>query len=237
MTAKQCRVVFADAVRPPANATVDGERLRQEIDQFRRDVVGFDPEEAMVDPARMDDLVHHVYHDAGRDRETDADRASGAGEDRGVDSDQQPVAVDQRAAGIALVDCGVGLDEVLQRVDSKVRSPQRRHDAHRDRLPDVERIADCQHDVADPQRLGSPKRDGGQVLQVHLKNRQIGVGIGTDQVRRHAPAVGQRHRDLVAGLHDVVVGQDVAVRRGDNAGAQADDPLRLQAVGVAEKLA
>src|SRR5207248_5852684 len=37
MTAKQCHDVFADAIRPPAKATVDGERLRQEIDQFRRD--------------------------------------------------------------------------------------------------------------------------------------------------------------------------------------------------------
>src|SRR5205814_10142347 len=37
MTAKQRRAVFADAVRKPAKANVDGERLRQEIDQFRRD--------------------------------------------------------------------------------------------------------------------------------------------------------------------------------------------------------
>ncbi len=37
MTAKQRRAVFADASRQPANAAVDGDLLRKEIDQFRRD--------------------------------------------------------------------------------------------------------------------------------------------------------------------------------------------------------
>ena len=34
---RQCRAVFADAVRKPAKATLDGEQLRQEIDEFYRD--------------------------------------------------------------------------------------------------------------------------------------------------------------------------------------------------------
>ena len=37
MTAKLRRAVFADAVRQPVKATIDGNQLRQEIDQFRRD--------------------------------------------------------------------------------------------------------------------------------------------------------------------------------------------------------
>jgi hypothetical protein len=37
MTDNQRRAVFADTVPPPKKAPVDGERLRQEIDQFRRD--------------------------------------------------------------------------------------------------------------------------------------------------------------------------------------------------------
>ena len=37
MTAKQRRAVFGEAVRLPARAAVDGDQLRQEIDQFRRD--------------------------------------------------------------------------------------------------------------------------------------------------------------------------------------------------------
>jgi hypothetical protein len=37
MTDAQRRAVFADLVRRPANAAVDADQLRQEIDQFRRD--------------------------------------------------------------------------------------------------------------------------------------------------------------------------------------------------------
>jgi hypothetical protein len=37
MTAKQRRNVFANAVRKPAKMVVDGDQLRHEVDQFRRD--------------------------------------------------------------------------------------------------------------------------------------------------------------------------------------------------------
>ena len=48
-----------------------------------------------------------------RDREADADRAARRRDDGGVDADHLAVHVEQRAAGIAAVDGGVGLDEVV----------------------------------------------------------------------------------------------------------------------------
>ena len=65
-----------------------------------------------------------------------------------------PVEIDQRAAGIARIDGGVGLDEELVVADADLRARQRRDDAVRHRLPDAERIADGEHHVAHLQRVG-----------------------------------------------------------------------------------
>jgi hypothetical protein len=58
-----------------------------------------------------DDLVREV----DRDREADADVAAAAAEDRGVDADDLALRVEQRAARVARIDGGVGLDEVVVR--------------------------------------------------------------------------------------------------------------------------
>ena len=58
-------------------------------------------------------LAHQRADDAaggGVDRHGQAEPDAG---DRGVDADQPARAVDQRAAGVAGVECGVGLDDVL----------------------------------------------------------------------------------------------------------------------------
>jgi hypothetical protein len=55
----------------------------------------------------------------GRNREADADRAARLRHDRGVDADEVAAHVDQRTAGIALVDRRVGLDEILEHVDAE----------------------------------------------------------------------------------------------------------------------
>ena len=54
-----------------------------------------------------------MAREVARDGEADALVAAGLAEDRGVDADQLAARVDQRAAGVARVDRGVGLDEVL----------------------------------------------------------------------------------------------------------------------------
>ena len=73
----------------------------------------------------------------------------GLREDRAVDADQVAGGVDERAAGVARVDRGVGLDEVLEAVDAEMVAAERRHDAHRHRVAEAEGVADRQHDVAD----------------------------------------------------------------------------------------
>ena len=75
-----------------------------------------------------------------------------------------PGQIDQRAAGIAGIDRGVGLDEELIIGDADLGARQRRHDAMRHGLPDAERIADRQHQVADLQIVGIAELDGGKAL-------------------------------------------------------------------------
>ena len=62
-----------------------------------------------------------------------------------------PVHVEERPAGVAAVDRGVGLDEVV--VAALQRAVARRDDAGGDREALAERVADGQHPVADLRRV------------------------------------------------------------------------------------
>ena len=80
-----------------------------------------------------------------------------------------PAQVDQRAARIAGIDRGVGLDEVLIALDAETAAPERADDARGDGLAEAERIADRHHVVTDLQpiavaerhRRGAPGRGSG----------------------------------------------------------------------------
>ena len=72
-----------------------------------------------------------------------------------------PLQVDQRAAGIARIDRGVGLDEVLVAQPAQAAAADRRDDARGHRLAEAERIADRDHEIADAQRAGIGQRQRG----------------------------------------------------------------------------
>ena len=86
-----------------------------------------------------------------------------------------PAGADQRAAGVALVDRGIRLDEVLEAPSPlrRRRAPLGADDAHRHGLADAERVADREHDVADAHRVGVAERQRLQVGAVDLQDRQI----------------------------------------------------------------
>ena len=87
-------------------------------------------------------------------READADRAAGGRDDRRIDADHLAVEIEQRAAGIAAIDGGVGLDVVVIGTGIDV-AVARRHDAGRDGAAEAERIADRHHPFAEPQLVRS----------------------------------------------------------------------------------
>ncbi len=133
---------------------------------------------------------------------------------RTIDAHQAASRVDQRAAGIAQIDGGVGLDEILVAVDlvEQMHAPAfGGDDASRHRLPDVERIADGKHQVAHPQAVAVSERDGGKILRLDLDDGDIGLGVGADDLAFELAVVREGHLELVGAFDDVVVGQDIAV--------------------------
>src|SRR4051812_47773139 len=71
----------------------------------------------------------------------EADRAAGRRDDQRVDADDLAFEVEQRAAGIAAIDRGVGLDVAVIRTLADV-AVARRDDAGRDRAAEAEGVAD-----------------------------------------------------------------------------------------------
>ncbi len=157
-----------------------------------------------------------------------------------------PLRVHQRAAGVAGVDGGVGLHEVLVGLDAQVRAAHGRDDAERDRLAQLKRVANGQHPLRHLQARRVAPGNGRQVARVHLQQRQVGRRIDADDGGGHLALVGsQRHADgqvldadapLIAG-DDVVVGEDEPVGADHDAGPQAalDAAARAEDVVVAEE--
>ena len=119
--------------------------------------------------------LHYPPRQVGGNGETDPDIAAGARIDRGVDAGQFAIRGDQRAAGIAGIDGGVGLDEELIIIGRALGAGQRRDDAHGHGLSDAKRVADRQHQIAHLDRIAVAERHSGKALAlgVDLEHRQV----------------------------------------------------------------
>ena len=188
---------------------VDVEGFRQ----FGRQVLDDDAQVAAAYLAVVDELSHDSTDHVGGNGETDSDIAPGRGEYRRIDAHQPTVQVDERTAGIARVDGGIGLNEILVPLDTQAAATERADDAAGDRLVEPERVADRHHEIADAQGVRIGKPDLRQFIRFHLQNRQVDLRIAADQRRLQQPAVGEGHIDVVGTLHDVVVGDDVSPPR------------------------
>jgi hypothetical protein len=82
-----------------------------------RDRVEVNAEVAAGDFAGLHEAVGDLADEIRGDGEADALETAAAAEDGGVDAEEAAVDVDERAAGVAGVDRGVGLDEVLVAFD------------------------------------------------------------------------------------------------------------------------
>jgi hypothetical protein len=166
-----------------------------------------------------EDLLHDAPHEVDRYRKTDALRAAvGAIQYRCIDADQIAVCVDERAARIAEVDGGIGLNEILKCHDAELAAPRGADDALSHRLTQSVGIADGQRDVADPQGVGAPQRHDRQVADGEVQDGDIGVGIAADEGRLRDSAVRQLRHDRVRSGNHVMVGHDGALGIDDDAG-------------------
>ncbi len=207
------------AVLEPVDAIDCAREARTELDADRAArhlVAGAD--EVVVD---RDDGV-------GGHGESDALIAGRLREDGGVDADDFAVHVEQRAAGVAGIDGGVGLDEVLELsaragLDGAVLGG---NDAGGDGLRQGEGAADGFNPVADLGLVGVAELDGGQRgIGVDLDDGEVGGLVGADHARRTSEVLsvgigGELDVDLVGLLDHVIVGDDVALGVDDEAGAE-----------------
>ena len=113
-------------------------------------------------------------------------RGPGRAVDGGVDADEAAAAVEQRAAGVAGVDGGVGLDRCFDRA-SRRRSGScgraRRDDAGGERLVEAEGVADGEDFLPDLEVAARADAGIGRSLsrgRVDLENGQVVVGGGAD---------------------------------------------------------
>jgi hypothetical protein len=151
----------------------------------RVDVLAVDAQGAATDHAAGQQLVLDAVGQVHRDREAEADVAGHRAarvEAGGVDADQLAVEVDQRAAGIARVDAGIGLDEVLVAGTRQVVAADRGDDARGHRLAHAERIADRDHEVADLQQVAVRQRDRGEVLRRDAHQGDVGVRVRAEEL-------------------------------------------------------
>ena len=188
---------------------------------------------AAADAAVLDDVVHHVPGKVARHGKPDPLIATRLAVDGGIDPDQLAARVDQRAAGVAWIDRGVGLDEVFVVGDSPFEAPVGgADDAERHGLIELEGIADRKHPFGDPQLRRVSPAENRQVGGVELEQGEVGERIRADDLGAELALVAEPDADVGAGAaDDVIVGEDVAVGRHDDARAEALlTPLAIQVV-------
>ena len=166
---------------------------------------------------RDDDALDHVDGNG----EADPHAAAGTRIDRRIDADQLAVEIDQRAAGIAGIDGGVGLDEEAVVADSDLRARKRGNYALSDRLADGERVADGDDKVTDFERVRIAKLEHREIpAALEPEHREIRSRIAQHNLRLELALVGKRDFHLGHALDHVVVGDDETRGVDDHAGAQ-----------------
>src|SRR5882757_2283586 len=178
-------------------------------------------------------LRHHAGDRLGGHGKADADRAAGGRNDQRVDADDFAVEVEQRTAGIAAIDRGVGLDVAVVGAGRDI-AVLRRDDARGHRATEAERIADRDYPFAEPELVGIAELHRRQLpRRLELQHRQIGLLVDADDVGLDLGAVIHDDVDLVGVGDDVVVGDDDAGGIDDEAGAERVGLARLQIAATA----
>ena len=198
--------------RDAGDDRADGLLHVEELRAVGRDVFDGDADVAVADFTVADEGGHRRLGDLGGDCKTHSGKGAGGRVEEGVDADELAASVDQRTAGVAGIDGGVGLDEFtrLAAIGVRVRAVERTDDA----------------------------------VAFDLDDREIGERIGADELCRIDVAVAHRDADVGGTSNYVVIGDDEAIGRDDDAAAEAVFKggllllLRtLEALGTLEELA
>ncbi len=203
-------------------ALTTGQRLQTRVELL----IHLDAQRRTDVLAGLYELRHHAHDGIHRHSETDASGRARRAVDGGVDADQPPGRIEQRAAGVAGVDSGVGLDQVIDgrpapfAVEGAV---ERRDDAGGERPVQSEGIADSEHFLPDLEVGTGAHRHSGRALEADadLEHGDVVLGAGAHQRSLIIATVGQFDRGRRCPLDDVEVGHHVAGIVPDEAGAGA----------------
>ena len=140
-----------------------------------------------------------------------------------------PGGVEQRAARVAGVDRGVGLEHVVDRepVRGLDAALDGRDDAGRQRALQAEGVADRDRRIADLGRLAVAELQRVQVEPggVHAQDGEVGRPVLPDDPRGRRLLVGELDRHPARALDDVLVREDRAVAVDDEARARGHPAL------------
>ncbi len=171
-----------------------------------------------IDAAGLQELLGDAAGDRRRHGEADALTLA---DDHRVDADHLAVEVDERAARVARVDAGVGLEVVLDRVDADAAAALGAEHAGRHAVAEAEGRADREDPLADARRVAVAEVCLLEVLRVDANHGEIGRRVAADDPRRKHPAVTEADGDRPRVFDDMVVGEDRAVVREDHPRAEA----------------
>src|SRR5450631_3428349 len=189
-----------------------------------RDILGYrlnlhaDP--ATADGALILELCDHILHGRSGNRERNADTSTRRGVDRRVYADDFALHIEGRTARIALVDRRVDLNEVIVRAVADVATAGR-DDAGSDGSAEAEGIADRENPVADPRLAGCEFCKRKVRPAFDLDQREIRTLVRANYLGGVGLSVVSCDFDLVGAIDNVIVGNRIAVRRDEEAGALA----------------
>ncbi len=188
---------------------IGGERFAFDADPARYQL-------ALV--GRGEEHAHHFRWDG----KADAVGGPGAAENGGGHADQPALRIEQRAAAVAGIDRGIGLNEELPIRYADAGARQAGHDAGGHGLANTERIADGHRDIPnlDPVAVGHANHRQHRTFGIDLEQREIEAGIGKQDLGLELAAITQRHQYLIGAFDDMIVGDDQAIGANDHAGTQ-----------------
>ena len=193
------------------DAGIGGEaHLRSEVGA---DGVGDDAERRAADPSVACEIGEDGFGGVDGNGEADAGALVGAvGGDHGVDADDFAVRVEQRTAGVAGVDGGIGLNGVFNgRAVFAADGADGADDAGGHGAAEAEGIADGVDLLADGEAGGVGERDGLEIGRVDLEESEVVDLVGSDDACLVAALVAELNFNAAIGsLDDVEVGEDVA---------------------------
>src|ERR1700735_103611 len=169
-----------------------------------------------------DELVVDADDSGGRKREADTFEAAATGINCGIDADDFTGHVDERAAGIAGVDGGVGLNETLKLV-ADVGAVFGADYSGGDRRVQAEGTAESENPIADLRAIGvSELGDGKFVIGFDLDDGEVGVFVESDDAAAVFRGIAiESDLDFGGLVNDVIVGEDETFFVDDYTGTQA----------------